>query len=91
MTVIGERWTVLILRDLFLQGPCRFRGLQESLAGIAPSTLSARLKSLEAHGIIERRFYEIHPPRAEYHLTPKGRALGPVIQALRDWGEQHAT
>jgi DNA-binding HxlR family transcriptional regulator len=44
---------------------------------------------LESHGVVERRFYEQHPPRAEYVLTPKGRELGPVIRAMREWGEKH--
>ena len=50
---------------------------------------SPRLKALEENGIVERRFYEDHPPRAEYALTAKGQALRPVIRALRDWGERH--
>jgi DNA-binding HxlR family transcriptional regulator len=88
--VIGERWAILILRDLFLAGPRRFQDFQESLAAIAPNTLSARLKDLEAAGMIERRLYSEHPPRLEYHLTEKGRSFGPVLRALRDWGRKHA-
>jgi DNA-binding HxlR family transcriptional regulator len=89
LDIIGERWTVLILRDLFLQGPRKFHDFEGSLSGISPNTLSARLKRLEDGGIIERHFYAEHPPRAEYRLTPKGRELGPVMKALRSWGEQH--
>jgi DNA-binding HxlR family transcriptional regulator len=89
LDVIGERWTVLILRDLFLQGPRRYQDFQESLGGAAPNTLSARLKALEAHGLIERKLYSEHPPRLEYHLTEKGRSLGPVMKALREWGQKH--
>ncbi|NKB66756.1 MAG: transcriptional regulator [Candidatus Latescibacteria bacterium] len=89
LAVIGERWTALILRDLLLLGPQRFQDLQASLGGIAPNTLSARLKGLEEHQVIERQFYENHPPRAKYALTEKGRALGPVLKAMRDWGETH--
>lgn len=83
---VGERWTLLILRDLFMHGARRYQDFAESLAGVAPTTLAARLKSLEADGIVERRFYSDHPPRAEYLLTPKGRGLGPVLRAMRDWG-----
>lgn len=90
LEIIGERWTVLILRDLLLRGPNRFQDFQESLRGIGPTTLSARLKSLEANGIIERRFYSDYPPRAEYLLTKKGKALGPAIAALRNWGQRYA-
>jgi DNA-binding HxlR family transcriptional regulator len=86
---VGERWTFLVLRDLLREGPRRFQDLETSLAGIGPNTLSARLKRLEETGIVERRFYEQHPPRAEYVLTEKGRALGPVLMALRKWGEQY--
>jgi DNA-binding HxlR family transcriptional regulator len=89
LEIIGERWTILILRDLLLGGPCRFQDFERSLAGISPNTLSARLKRLEEHGIVERRFYEQHPPRAEYVLTAKGRQLGPVLQTLLEWGSKH--
>src|SRR5690242_18381175 len=89
LDIIGERWTILILRDLVLAGPRRFQDLERSLAGISPNTLSARLKRLEDAGIIERRFYEQHPPRAEYLLTAKGKELRPVLGALRDWGQRH--
>lgn len=87
--VIGERWTILILRDLSLRGPRKFQDFERSLVGISPNTLSARLKTLEEHGVVERRFYAEHPPRAEYLLTDKGRELRPVLRALRDWGEKH--
>ena len=85
--VIGERWTLLIVRDLLRQGPRRFQDLESSLQGVSPNTLSARLKRLEEAGVIERRFYEQHPPRAEYMLTEKGRALGPIVLAMKKWGE----
>ena len=88
--IIGARWTPLILRDLFLHDARRYQDFLNSLEGIAPNTLSGRLKSLEAAGIVERRFYQEHPPRAEYRLTRKGRALGPVLRAMRDWGQRHA-
>jgi DNA-binding HxlR family transcriptional regulator len=89
LDMIGERWAILILRDLFLQGPRKFQDFESSLGGISPNTLSARLKRLEEAGIISRQFYEEHPPRAEYLLTPKGRELGPVMKLLRAWGEKH--
>lgn len=89
LDIIGERWSVLILRDLFLQGPRKFQDFERSLSAISPNTLSARLKRLEDGGIIERRLYAEHPPRAEYVLTAKGRELGPVMKALRAWGERH--
>jgi len=90
LDIIGERWTILLLRDLFLQGPRRFQDFQESLAGVAPNTLSARLKTMEEQGLIARRVYSEHPPRLEYHLTEKGKSLGPVLKALREWGQRHS-
>jgi DNA-binding HxlR family transcriptional regulator len=88
LDIIGERWTILVLRDLLREGPRKFQDFERSFPGISPSTLSARLKTLEEHGIVERRFYDEHPPRAEYVLTDKGRELGPVLRALRDWGSR---
>jgi len=85
---VGERWTLLIVRDL-LQGARRFQDLQKSLKGIAPNILSDRLKLLEEHGLVRRRFYSNHPPRAEYALTDKGKELGVVVGALASWGSRH--
>src|SRR5690349_14682279 len=89
LDLIGERWTILILRDLLTKGPQRFQDLQNSLAGAAPNTVSARLKTLEKQGLIEGKLYSEHPPRLEYRLTERGRSLGPVVAALRDWGRRH--
>ena len=88
LAVVGEKWSLHIIRDLLLDGPRRFQDLQDSL-GVAPNTLSARLKALEQSRVVERRVYSEHPPRAAYLLTKKGRDLGPVIRALRNWGRQH--
>lgn len=90
LDVIGERWTILILRDLVLHGPRRYQDFQESLVGVAPNTLSARLKAMEAEGLIKRELYSEHPPRLEYHLTDKGKSLRPVLAALREWGKQYS-
>ncbi len=90
LDIIGERWTILILRDLFLDGPCKFQDFERSLTGISATTLSARIKTLEAHGIVARKFYTNHPPRAEYVLTDKGRTLGPMLKMMLDWGTKHA-
>jgi DNA-binding HxlR family transcriptional regulator len=89
LDIVGERWTILILRDLVTSGARRFQDFESSLAGISPNTLSARLKRLEEAGIVERRFYEQHPPRAEYLLTKKGEELRPVLKTLFDWGQRH--
>jgi DNA-binding HxlR family transcriptional regulator len=89
LDIIGERWTILILRDLVVDGPRRFQDFERSLTGISPNTLSTRLKRLEESGIVERRFYEQHPPRAEYVLTEQGKELRLALRALRDWGQRH--
>jgi DNA-binding HxlR family transcriptional regulator len=89
LDMIGERWTMLILRDLMVEGPRKFHDLERSLPRCSPNTLSARLKTLEDAGLIKRRFYAEHPPRAEYLLTEKGETLRPVLRALRDWGLAH--
>jgi len=89
LAVVGDRWTILILRDLVRFGPRKFQDLERSLSRISPNTLSLRLKRLEEAGIVERRFYEQHPPRAEYVLTEVGNELRPVLKALFEWGERH--
>ena len=89
LDVIGERWTLLILRDLLRLGPLRFQELEARLSGLAPSTLPARLKMLETEGMIATRLYASHPPRYQYFLTHKGKALGPVLKALYRWGKAH--
>ena len=88
LDVIGERWTALLLRDLLRHGPRRFQDFQASLPGVAPNTLSARLKAMEDDGLVERVLYSDRPVRLEYVLTEKGRSLGPVIKAMRDWGRK---
>ena len=88
LDVIGEKWTLLILRDLTRNPSRRFQDLLDSLHGCAPNTLSARLSSLERQGLIERRQYEQHPPRMEYLLTAKGREVLPVLKALKAWGQK---
>jgi DNA-binding HxlR family transcriptional regulator len=89
LDLIGERWTILLLRDLLLQGPRRFQHFQESLPGVAPNILSARLKSLEENGLVQRQLYSDRPPRVEYVLTEKGKSLGPVVKAMREWGAKN--
>jgi DNA-binding HxlR family transcriptional regulator len=89
LDIIGDRWTILILRDLTLDGPRKFNDLQRAFPKMSPNTLSTRLKTLEQHGIVERRIYEDYPPRSEYVLTDKGRELRPVLRTLRIWGEKH--
>lgn len=88
LDVIGDRWTLLILRDLFLRRH-RYSELQESLDGIPPTLLTERLRLLETEGVITRRIYSDSPLRADYALTTKGRELAEVMNALAHWGQRH--
>ena len=88
LEIIGERWTLLIVRDL-LRGPRKFLDLTESLTSVPPGVLSRRLKLLEDREIVARRMYSDHPPRAEYVLTPKGIELREVVRSLTIWGAKH--
>ncbi len=85
--LIGDTWTLLIVRDL-MRGHKRFGELEESLSGISPKTLSQRLKMLEAAGVITRQAFAEIPPRVEYALTEKGQALIPIIEAMQEFGER---
>lgn len=89
LNIIGDRWAILLLRDLFLQRARRFQDFEQSLKGITPSVLSQRLKEFESHGVIEGVLYSEHPPRYEYRLTEKGRELGPILRAMKQWGERY--
>jgi DNA-binding HxlR family transcriptional regulator len=87
LEVVGERWTLLILRDI-LRGNRRFDQLQESL-GLARNVLSNRLGRLTDEDIVERRIYQERPERYEYFLTEKGLDLWPVLVAMLGWGDKH--
>jgi DNA-binding HxlR family transcriptional regulator len=88
LELVGERWTLLILRNLFL-GVRRFDDLQQQL-GIARNVLATRLQRLLDAGLCERHPYGERPVRHEYRLTDKGRALWPVLVELMEWGDRHA-
>jgi len=83
--LVGSKWSLLIIRDL-IDGHKRFSELQRSLRGISPRTLSHRLSELTDEGLITRRIFAEVPPRVEYSLTDKGKALVPVIEAMRKYG-----
>jgi DNA-binding HxlR family transcriptional regulator len=91
LDVIGDRWALLIVRELLVQGPCRFTDLKNGLPGIATNLLSGRLKDLEEAGIVSRQ--DAPPPIATvlYSLTPSGRDLQPVLKALGAWGLRQMT
>jgi DNA-binding HxlR family transcriptional regulator len=85
--VISGKWTILVIRDL-AEGRNRFCELERSLAGISPRTLSLRLRALEEQGVVRRSTFQEVPPRVEYALTEKGRALLPLIEDMRRYGRE---
>ncbi len=85
--IVCGKWTLLLIRDL-AEGRSRFCELERSLAGISPRTLSLRLRALEEERIVERQTFPEVPPRVEYALTEKGRALVPLIESMRTYGNE---
>lgn len=85
---IGGRWKVLIIHHL-LEDTRRFGELTRLLRGVSARTLTRQLRELEDSGIISRRVHQQIPPKVEYSLTPLGRSLEPILQAMHDWGEEH--
>jgi DNA-binding HxlR family transcriptional regulator len=88
LDIVGERWTLLVVRELML-GPRRYTDLTDGLPGVGTNILAARLADLQSAGLVTRR--ELPPPTAVtvYELTEAGRALGPTLRALSEWGERH--
>lgn len=90
LDLIGDRWTLLIIRDLAL-GKTKFNELKQSLVGIATNLLSERLQMLERVGIVRTVLYQSHPPRYQYELTESGKELQHVLNALAYWGNRYLT
>lgn len=88
LEAIGGRWKILILRELF-QGVKRFNELQRSLKGITQKMLTQQLREMEADGIVHRQIYLQVPPKVEYSLTPLGKSLQPIIEAMHEWAIQY--
>jgi len=91
LDVVGDRWTLLIIRELLLQGPCRYTDLRNGLPGIATNLLADRLSELEGAGLVRRE--EAAPPVATtlFHLTEAGAGLEPALEALGGWGLRYMT
>lgn len=85
--ILGKRWTGLIIRGL-LQGPQRFRDISGMIPNMSDRMLAERFKELEACGIVSRTVYPDTPVRIEYELTPKGRDLAPVMDAVQAWADR---
>ncbi len=88
LEVIGGRWKVLILRELF-GGVKRFGQLHRALSGITQKMLTQQLREMESDGIVHREVYLQVPPKVEYSLTPLGESLKPIIQSMHEWGVRH--
>lgn len=86
LDVVGDRWSLLIVRDLLLNAELRYGDLAGSAESIPTNTLADRLRRLEEAEIVQRTPYSERPPRYSYRLTDRGRTLGPVVNAMADWG-----
>ena len=88
LTLISDKWKVLILRDL-MSGARRFGELKRSLGAVSQKVLTAQLRQMEDSGLLTRTVYPEVPPRVEYRLTDLGRSLKPVLDAMQSWGEAY--
>ncbi len=86
LTLIGDKWKVLILRDL-MPGTKRFGELKKSIGMVSQKVLTAQLRDMEANGLVHREVYAEVPPRVEYSLTELGQSLKPILDAMWNWGE----
>ena len=89
LDILGDTWTLLVLRDLLFYDKHRFADFLDSPEGISTNILAERLKRLERCGLVERRRYQERPPRDEYFLTQRGHDLLPVLRELIAWGQRH--
>lgn len=88
LSLIGDKWKVLILRDL-ITGTKRFGELKKSIGTVSQKVLTAQLRDMEENGLVHREVYAEVPPRVEYSLTELGQSLQPVLDAMRNWGEDY--
>ena len=88
LTLIGDKWKVLILRDL-MPGTKRFGELKKTIGAVSQKVLTAQLRAMEESGLVHREVYAEVPPRVEYSLTELGKSLKPILDSLRAWGEAY--
>lgn len=88
LMLIGDKWKVLILRDL-MPGTKRFGELKKSIGNVSQKVLTAQLRAMEENGLVSRKVYAEVPPRVEYSLTELGRSLEPILDSLKNWGEEY--
>ncbi|MBS0561306.1 MAG: helix-turn-helix transcriptional regulator [Proteobacteria bacterium] len=89
LDIVGDKWTLLIVRDLLWHGKQTFQALQDSAEGVPSNILADRLKRLESWGLIRREPYQQRPVRYAYHLTDQGRSLEPILLQIMAWGRAH--
>lgn len=89
LEILGDKWTLLVVRDLMWHGRHTFRELQDSEERMPPNLLSERLKRLMAWGLVRREAYQDRPVRYRYELTERGRGLEPVLREIMGWGHAH--
>lgn len=87
LTMIGDKWKVIILRDL-MPGTKRFGELKKSIGSVSQKVLTAQLRDMEQNGLVHREVFAEVPPRVEYSLTELGRSLKPILDAMWNWGEE---
>lgn len=88
LTLIGDKWKVLILRDL-MPGTKRFGELKKSVGNVSQKVLTAQLRAMEENGLVNRKVYAEVPPRVEYSLTELGKSLKPILDSMWVWGEEY--
>lgn len=88
LTLISDKWKVLILRDL-MSGTKRFGELKKSIGSVSQKVLTAQLRDMEENGLVNRKVYAKVPPRVEYSLTELGQSLKPILDAMWSWGEDY--
>ena len=91
LDVVGDKWSLLVIRDIGLFDKHRNKDFQEAGEGIPTNILADRLKRLEKYGVVERRLYQNNPPRYEYYLTDAGLGLLPVLKSMAKWAQKYVT
>ena len=89
LDIIGDKWTLLVVRDMLLFNKKRYKDFADSPESIPTNILATRLKMLEKEGLVKKRAYQNNPPRYEYHLTKKGRALYPLLIEIMKWSANY--
>jgi len=89
LEIVGDKWTLVIVRDLLWHGKNTFQALETSAEGVPSNILSDRLKRLAKWGLVRREVYQKHPVRYAYRLTDEGKALEPILMQIMAWGHEH--